>query len=194
MENNNKNMVWWVIIVLLVVGGLIYITVNKNPENSKEEGLEENKNLSNLDTNEAPIVGDTLKDNVTVDTTTPATNNTNKVIIQNGLKITVLKEGTGIPAKSGDTVAMNYTGKLTNGTIFDSNVLAEFKHVQPFPFTIDAGEVIKGWDLGVIGMKVGEKRILEISPELGYGSQAVGGVIPANSTLIFEVELLAIKK
>lgn len=95
-------------------------------------------------------------------------------------------------SKNGDTLVMNYTGRLTNGTVFDSNVDPKFKHVQPFEFKLGAGQVIKGWDEGLLGMKVGEKKTLTIPPEKGYGSQAQGP-IPANSTLIFDVELVAIK-
>jgi FKBP-type peptidyl-prolyl cis-trans isomerase len=111
-----------------------------------------------------------------------------------GINITVLQEGAGSEAKAGDTVAMNYTGKFADGTSFDSNVDPKFNHVQPFVFTLGAGQVIKGWDLGIAGMKPGEKRVLEIAPELAYGSNGVGGVIPPNSTLTFEVELLAIRQ
>lgn len=95
-------------------------------------------------------------------------------------------------AKKGDVLVMNYTGKLTDGTVFDSNVDPKFKHVEPFEFTLGAGQVIAGWDEGLVGMKVGEKKTLTISPEKGYGARAVGP-IPANSTLIFDVELVAIK-
>jgi len=111
-----------------------------------------------------------------------------------GVKITILEEGKGDVAKSGNTVAMNYTGKLADGTIFDSNIDLKFGHVEPFPFTIGAGKVIKGWDIGVAGMKVGEKRILEIAPEYAYGLTGAGGVIPPNATISFEVELLQIIK
>lgn len=97
-------------------------------------------------------------------------------------------------AKIGDTVAMNYTGRLVDGTVFDSNVDPKFRHVQPFPFTLGAGEVIAGWDKGIVGMKVGEKKTLTIPPEDGYGVAGMPPVIPPNATLIFEVELLAIKK
>lgn len=95
-------------------------------------------------------------------------------------------------AKNGDTLVMNYTGSLTNGTVFDSNVDPKFNHVTPFEFKLGAGQVIKGWDEGLLGMKVGEKKTLTIPPEKGYGAQAVS-TIPANSTLIFDVELVAIK-
>jgi FKBP-type peptidyl-prolyl cis-trans isomerase len=110
-----------------------------------------------------------------------------------GLKITILKESAGQAAKSGDTIAVNYTGKFENGEAFDSNVDPKFNHVKPFIFVLGQGMVIKGWDLGVAGMKIGERRKLVISPELGYGASAAGP-IPANSTLTFEVELLAIKQ
>jgi FKBP-type peptidyl-prolyl cis-trans isomerase len=96
-------------------------------------------------------------------------------------------------AKTGDTVSMNYTGRLADGTVFDSNVDPKFGHVKPFEFTLGAGQVIAGWDKGIVGMKVGEKKTLVIPPEDGYGAKDYGP-IPANSTLTFDVELLAIKK
>jgi FKBP-type peptidyl-prolyl cis-trans isomerase len=96
-------------------------------------------------------------------------------------------------AKNGDVLSMNYTGKLTNGTVFDSNIDPKFNHVEPFEFKLGAGMVIKGWDEGLVGMKVGEKKTLTITPDKGYGDRAVGP-IPPNSTLIFDVELVAIKK
>ncbi len=105
-----------------------------------------------------------------------------------GLKIEDIKVGTGKEVKSGDTVVINYTGTLQNGTKFDSS----YDRGQPFETQIGTGQVIKGWDLGVVGMKVGGKRKLIIPPDLGYGAQSVGS-IPPNSTLIFEVELIDIK-
>ncbi|HEU0053065.1 MAG TPA: FKBP-type peptidyl-prolyl cis-trans isomerase [Longimicrobium sp.] len=94
--------------------------------------------------------------------------------------------GTGAEAKSGHHVLVHYTGTLTDGKKFDSSRDRD----QPFHFALGAGQVIRGWDEGVAGMKVGGKRHLVIPPELGYGPRAVGGVIPANSTLVFDVELL----
>lgn len=106
-----------------------------------------------------------------------------------GMKVEILKEGAGDAAKSGDLVTVNYVGTLTDGTKFDSSI----DRNQPFQFTLGENRVIQGWELGVLGMKAGEKRKLTIPPELGYGAQgAGGGVIPPNATLIFEVELLKI--
>ena len=105
-----------------------------------------------------------------------------------GISVKILQEGTGDIAKSGDTVAMNYTGKLVDGTVFDSNIDPKFGHVEPFIFTIDSGMVIKGWDLGVSGMKIGEKRNLIIEPAYAYGERGAGGVVPPNATLSFDVE------
>lgn len=98
--------------------------------------------------------------------------------------------GTGIEAKAGNLVTVNYTGTLTSGAKFDSS----YDRNEPFTFQLGAGQVIPGWDQGVAGMKVGGKRKLVIPPILAYGDQAVGnGLIPANSTLIFEIELLNVQ-
>ncbi len=104
-----------------------------------------------------------------------------------GLEMTTLQEGSGEAAKRGDLVVVHYTGTLLDGTPFDSSR----DRGQPFRFTLGAGEVIQGWDQGVAGMRPGERRKLVVPPDLGYGSRAVS-VIPANSTLQFDVELLKI--
>jgi FKBP-type peptidyl-prolyl cis-trans isomerase FkpA len=104
-----------------------------------------------------------------------------------GLKIEDEVVGTGAAAKSGDKVTVNYTGWLTNGTKFDSSL----DHNQPFSFTLGVGQVIQGWDQGVVGMKVGGKRKLTIPPNLAYGASG-NGSIPGNATLIFEIDLLSI--
>lgn len=110
--------------------------------------------------------------------------------LPDGLEYWDIKEGTGAAAKAGDKVKVHYTGWLTSGKKFDSSV----DRGEPFQFALGAGQVIKGWDEGVAGMKVGGKRQLRIPPELGYGSRGAGGVIPPNATLIFDVELLGTGK
>ena len=106
-----------------------------------------------------------------------------------GIEIEILKEGTGTAAKNGDAVSVHYVGTLENGVKFDSSI----DRGVPFEFTLGAGQVIPGWDIGVEGMKIGEKRKLVIPSSLAYGERGAGGVIPPNATLVFEVELLGIK-
>jgi len=96
-------------------------------------------------------------------------------------------------AKAGDTVAMNYTGRLEDGTAFDSNVDPKFGHTDPLEFTLGAGQMIPGFEKEILGMKVGEKKTFKIPPEEAYGAAGRPPVIPPNATLVFEVELLAIK-
>jgi FKBP-type peptidyl-prolyl cis-trans isomerase len=105
------------------------------------------------------------------------------------LQIDELAPGGGAEAQRGRTVEVHYTGWLTNGTKFDSSL----DRGRPFSFPLGAGRVIAGWDKGVEGMKVGGKRKLTIPAHLAYGAAGVPGVIPPNSTLVFEVELLAVK-
>ena len=104
--------------------------------------------------------------------------------------IETLTPGTGDEAKSGDTLSVHYTGTLTDGKKFDSSR----DRSEPFDVTLGQRRVIAGWEMGLVGMKVGEKRRLTIPPDLGYGAKGAGGVIPPNATLIFEVELLAIRR
>jgi FKBP-type peptidyl-prolyl cis-trans isomerase FkpA len=104
------------------------------------------------------------------------------------LKIEDLVLGTGAVAQSGQKVSVHYTGTLVDGSKFDSSL----DRGRPFDFSLGAGQVIKGWDQGVAGMLVGGKRKLTIPPELGYGSRGFPPVIPANATLVFEVELLRV--
>jgi FKBP-type peptidyl-prolyl cis-trans isomerase len=166
----NKNMIWiWALIVVLVIAALVFITIKYKhaPSQSTTPSQEPNTNMQ----------------------TQPVTEQIP------GVNITILKEGTGDAVQTGDSVTVNYTGMLTDGTVFDSNVDPKFNHVQPFDFTLGAGQVIKGWDTGVVGMKVGEIRKLEISPDFAYGATGAGnGAIPPNASLIFLVELVSINK
>src|SRR6201997_228130 len=110
------------------------------------------------------------------------------VTTESGLKTKNPGEGTGAEAVAGKTVTVHYTGWLTDGQKFDSSK----DRNDPFAFVLGGGMVIKGWDEGVQGMKVGGKRKLTIPPQLGYGVRGAGGVIPPNATLVFEVELLEV--
>ena len=104
------------------------------------------------------------------------------------LGVETLKAGDGKEAKSGDRVTVHYVGTLTDGKKFDSSR----DRGQGFRFTLGKGEVIRGWDQGVAGMRIGEVRKLTVPPELGYGARGFPGAIPPNATLVFEVELLAV--
>lgn len=110
------------------------------------------------------------------------------MLLSTMLKVEKLADGTGDKPKVGQTVTVHYTGWLTDGTKFDSSV----DRNEPFSFVLGIGQVIRGWDEGVKSMQVGEKSRLTIPPDMGYGQQGYPGVIPGNSTLIFEVELLSI--
>jgi peptidylprolyl isomerase len=110
----------------------------------------------------------------------------NAITTSSGLQYVEIVEGTGATPQKGQTVSVHYTGTLENGTKFDSSR----DRGQPFQFPLGAGRVIKGWDEGIASMKIGGQRKLIIPPDLGYGSQGAGGVIPPNATLLFDVELL----
>jgi len=166
MQTNKGNMVVWVLIVLVVVAILVFLTIKVYRNNPTTENVGTEVGTT------APVTGEEVGNTI-------ATNE---------------------EAKAGDIVTVNYTGKLADGTVFDSSVDPKFGHVEPFEFTLDAGQVIKGWDMGVVGMKVGEKRTLEIPAEFAYGVPGIVDpvtkivVIPPNATLIFDVELVSIKK
>ena len=121
----------------------------------------------------------------------PPASTAKEVITSSGLKYQDLVMGNGPMAEEGTPVVVNYTGWLTDGTKFDSSY---DPGRQPLPFTVGAGMVIRGWDEGVKGMRVGGKRKLTIPPDLAYGERGYPPVIPPNSTLVFEVEFLGVKQ
>ncbi len=110
-------------------------------------------------------------------------------VTASGLRIEELQTGTGDEAQPGDIISVHYTGRLENGTVFDSSI----SRGQPYQFPLGTGAVIAGWDEGVAGMREGGKRLLTIPPELAYGAQGFPPTIPPNATLIFEVELLDVQ-
>ena len=123
----------------------------------------------------------------TTTTTAPAAGSVQ--VLSGGVRAEDLKVGDGALAETGTNVSVHYTGWLTDGTKFDSSV----DRGEPFKFRLGAGQVIRGWDEGVKGMRVGGKRKLTIPPDMGYGAAGAGGVIPPNATLVFDVELLDVK-
>ena len=108
---------------------------------------------------------------------------------ESGLRYQIIQEGTGAKAEKGQTVSVHYKGQLPDGTVFDSS----YKRNQPIDFALGVGQVIKGWDEGISLLKVGDKARFVIPSDLGYGSAGAGGVIPPNATLVFDVELVAVK-
>ncbi len=161
------------VISLVILLGLGFLLSSKKAESVPTEIKE-------------PIVATVTDEPASPIINQPKPMNTKTVV--DGVTIEVTKEGSGEPAKAGDKVSMLYTGKLMDGTVFD----ASSKHGnQPFVFTLGAGMVIKGWDIGVAGMKPGEVRMLTIPAELAYGARAIGS-IPANSQLMFEVTYLGL--
>lgn len=170
--NNKKEIIGIIVSLVIVVGFIGFISlvlikkVDKIDEISPSKEIIENKT-------EEIYINETQKE----DSIKP------EIQMDNNQKI----------SKKGDTLVMNYTGRLTDGTVFDSNVDPKFNHVQPFEFVLGAGMVIQGWDEGLLGMKIGEKKTLTISPEKGYGDRGVPGAIPGGATLIFDVELVDIK-
>ena len=132
------------------------------------------------------------KENIvmTTEQKAPAASSDQYVKTPSGLSYLDITPGTGASPAAGKRVTVHYTGTLENGAKFDSSV----DRGQPFVFTIGVGQVIPGWDEGVMSMKVGGKRKLVIPPQLGYGARGAGGVIPPNATLIFDVELLDVQQ
>lgn len=172
MEKKNLlNIILTAILVAIVFGGGYYFNKkidfgSLNPDNSNIK-VETNSPDGNVTVSAEPVANINSKNSK--------------------MKIEILKQGEGEVAKNGDKITVNYVGTLTNGTKFDSSI----DRGQPFSFILGRGDVIKGWDQGVLGMKVGEKRKLTIPSDLAYGERDMG-IIKPNSTLIFEVDLLKI--
>lgn len=179
-----KNFVTGIVFIGIVLGlGALFIAQQTNQKNPLDE--------SKLATSATPA--QTQTPTLQIIQTPQSTMQTgsqsaNMITMPNGLQIQDEIVGQGQEVKSGDTVTVNYLGTLENGTKFDSS----YDRNQPFTTQIGVGAVIKGWDEGIVGMKIGGKRKLIIPPALGYGAQTAGS-IPPNSVLIFEVELVAIK-
>ncbi len=161
-----RNVEKLIVILLLLVAVVIPACAQKEPKI-----LSEKADAVATDAVKTPVVADAVK--------TPSR-----------LSYVDLVPGKGSSPVAGKPVKVHYTGWLENGTKFDSSV----DRAEPFVFTIGAGQVIPGWDEGVMSMKVGGKRKLVIPSQLGYGEAGAGGVIPPNATLIFEVELLDVSK
>lgn len=163
----------FIIFLLILLGAFGFVMFSPNAKKDEAENTTQNTQ-------------ETLEVNTEVNKEENNMENTD----QDPIVIEILKEGAGNPAVSGDTVVVSYIGTLTNGTEFDKSA----NHGDgKFSFKLGAGMVIRGWDEGIAGMKVGEVRKLTISPEYAYGDRAIGS-IPANSTLVFEVEMFEIKK
>ena len=174
-------------LVLTIIAFVVFSACNNSEttDNQNEEATEQNDDVENVD------VADNDNQNSGADQLTEFIE-ANNILVQptaSGLYYVETLAGTGEQAKSGDVVSVHYTGTLLDGTKFDSSL----DRNEAFEFNLGAGKVIKGWDEGIALMKVGGKATLIIPSDLAYGNQAVGGVIPANSPLVFNVELLEIK-
>lgn len=187
---NIKNIEIIGVVVGVVLTGWFLMSVMKGGDVALE--IKSNTEVNSNTTEKQAEVKSVTEETKTEPNATTNNINTNKTMTKiTELKIEDSVIGTGREAKAGDNVTVHYVGTLMDGTVFD----ASKNHGSTgFTFTLGAGQVIKGWDVGVAGMKVGGKRKLTIPSDMAYGNQAVGGVIPANSDLIFEVELLSTGK
>lgn len=168
-------------VILLIIGGLIWAWIRTAPPEAPIETPVIQADKTTNTASATPQAQPEIK--------TPS-NIKNKIIkTKDGMTIEIIQEGTGEAITNGKRAFMLYTGKLTDGTVFDSTAN---RNNEPYPFNLGRGEVIKGWDEGVLGMKVGEKRKLTIPYELAYGEGGYGP-IPPKATLIFDVELVSFK-
>ncbi|MEI6316312.1 MAG: FKBP-type peptidyl-prolyl cis-trans isomerase [bacterium] len=165
------------VVALAVVGIIIYVRSRFETTETKSQI---NENVTETSATSASAVLPTLVLNQSITTAS-------------GLQITKTTEGTGTAtATVGSSITVNYTGMFDNGKAFDSSTDKAFGHVAPLPLTLGVGQVIKGWDEGILGMKVGEKRHLVIPASLAYGPNGYGP-IPGNATLTFDVQLVSLK-
>lgn len=176
MQNISKNEVIAISLAIVVV---VYMVFFYSPKTGNEVASETN------------TLGQTKEELTATAQDAQINNEQNQKVMPevNELQKQILQEGTGAEAVVGSIVSVHYTGALTDGTVFDSSI----PRGTPFEFRLGEGSVIAGWEEGVKGMKVGEKRRLVIPSNMGYGSQGAGGVIPPNATLIFDIELLGVK-
>ncbi len=179
----SKNYIIPALLLFAAIGvGAYYVNKIPSPQINNDQLSQVSESSGNIDSAGSET---TLGAETSITPVASASGNTkmeDKLIVQD------IVVGNGAEAVAGKKVTVNYSGKLTNGTKFDSS----YDRNEPFVFNLGAGEVIAGWDQGVIGMKTGGKRSLTIPPSLGYGSADLG-TIPPNSTLIFEVELLKVE-
>ena len=185
----SKSIVIGAIAVVLVVATAVLI-YSRNRSTANTDATSLGLGLQTPTPSPTPESGTLAMTDVKSLIPTPATSPATAVkTLADGLQVQDIKLGTGAEAVKGKTISVHYTGWLTDGTKFDSSLDSG----KPFQFNLGAGMVIKGWDEGVAGMKVGGVRRLIIPPALGYGSQGAGGVIPPNATLVFEVQLLGVQ-
>jgi FKBP-type peptidyl-prolyl cis-trans isomerase len=166
-----------IIIIISIIVVLVFLVSNKKTTRVTEQEIVFPEPISTLPKTESQTVPSTQEKKIV------------RTININNMNIEIKKEGTGEAIVNGKIAVVHYTGKLTNGTVFDSSI----PRGQPFEFPLGQGMVIEGWEKGVLGMKVSEQRTLTIPPEMGYGARGAGALIPPHATLLFEVELLAIK-
>lgn len=165
-----KTFMYLIIIALVGVTAWFFIQKSRNASKVEEGGL------AGLVASQEPTPS-----------STPDNKGNNWTKLPSGLQIQDVSVGYGKEAREGDVISAHYSGTLANGTKFDNS----YDRGEPFSFILGSGMVIKGWDLGIVGMKVGGKRKLIIPAELGYGDRGAGGIIPPGATLYFDVELIA---
>lgn len=187
MNNGTRNQTIGVIVSLLVVGYFLGSFIYKEKTASQTVSSAGSNATVTEATNASAASTASTASTAAANSSTQSTKPTME---PKDLEIKVTKPGTGAKTKKGDLVSVHYTGKLVNGTVFDSSI----QRGTPIQFALGEGRVIQGWEQGILGMQVGEKRTLTIPSKLGYGEQGAGGVIPPNATLIFDVELVKIGK